>query len=85
MCRHAINYTLNKYDRGVRWEKEEIEIHGQQWITAYLPVWLYSFRKINGNKDITHYVAVNGRTKKISGSIPIDNTKLFIDGVSIDI
>lgn len=79
VVRHACNSTLDHYDRGVRWDSENLEIIGQQWKSAYLPVWLYSYqeKKKNG-KDLLHYVAVNARTKETMGSVPIHMPKLFI-------
>ena len=77
--RHRSLETIKFYDRGVRWEQEHIDVKGQRWISAYLPVWLYSYyeRKSNG-KELLHYVAVNGRTGETMGSIPIAYGKLWI-------
>ena len=41
VARFAANKTLGFYDRGVRWDTENLEVKGQQWKSAYLPVWLY--------------------------------------------
>lgn len=80
IARFAANDTLEQYDRGVAWSSEELEIKGQQWKAAYLPVWLYSYQEIKGNKKLLHYVAVNARTKETMGSVPIHMPKLL--GVS---
>ena len=78
VARFAANETLKQYDRGVRWEKEDLEVKGRQWKTAYLPVWLYSYQEVKGeNKKLLHYVAVNARTKETMGSVPIYIPKLF--------
>ena len=80
IARFAANDTLKQYDRGVAWSSEELEIKGQQWKSAYLPVWLYSYQEVKGNKKLLHYVAVNARTKETMGSVPIHMPKLI--GVS---
>ena len=54
---------------------------GQQWRAAYLPVWLYSYQQVKGDKKVLHYVAVNARTKETMGSVPIHVPKLL--GVSV--
>ena len=55
-------------------------VKGQQWKAAYLPVWLYSYQQVKGDKKLLHYVAVNARTKETMGSVPIHMPKLL--GVS---
>lgn len=81
IARHAANDTLTMYDRGVAWKNENFSVNGQQWQAAYLPVWLYSYQQVKGDKKILHYVAVNARTKETMGSVPIHMPKLI--GVSI--
>ena len=71
VARFAANDSLTFYDRGVAWQTQNITIKGQQWKSAYLPVWLYSYHQVKGNKHILHYVAVNARTKETMGSVPI--------------
>lgn len=78
VARHTCNQTLKQYDRGVAWSNQQLDVKGQQWKSAYLPVWLYSYKQENG---ILHYVAVNARTKETMGSVPIYMPKLI--GVSI--
>ena len=78
IARFKANETLKEYDRGVAWSNEQLEVKGQQWKSAYLPVWLYSYQQINGNKKTLHYVAVNARTKETMGSIPIHMPKLIL-------
>ena len=75
VTRHALNKYLKHYDAGVRWEKEDLNITGKQWVSAYLPVWLYSYQDKN---KILHYVAVNGRTGETMGSVPMNKTKLTL-------
>lgn len=77
VARFAANESLEFYDRGVRWDIENIDIKGQQWKAAYLPVWLYSYQEVKGSKKLLHYVAVNGRTKEVMGSVPIHIPKLL--------
>lgn len=80
VARYAANETLKEYDRGVCWSSQKFDIVGEQWKAAYLPVWLYSYYQVKGNKKFLHYVAVNARTKETMGSVPIHMPKLL--GVS---
>lgn len=82
VVRHKANETLLSYDRGVCWNKEDLNIIGQRWKTAYLPVWLYSYQQKN-NK--LHYVAVNARTKETMGSVPIHMPKLLLFSFIIEV
>ena len=77
IARYAANDTLSHYDRGVAWSHEQLNVKGQQWQAAYLPVWLYSYQQVKGNKKLLHYVAVNARTKETMGSVPIHMPKLL--------
>lgn len=67
-----------RYDRGVRWEAESLNVHGTRWVAVYVPIWLYSYYvdKGNGNRFV-HYIAVNGRNGHVMGSIPISYPKLW--------
>lgn len=71
--------SIKYYDRGVRWDQQNIDIVGERWVSAYLPVWLYSYleKKKNG-KELLHYIAVNGRTGETMGSIPVNMRRLWI-------
>lgn len=78
IARHQARETIRAYDRGVRWDDEHIDIIGQRWVSAYLPVWLYSYRETGSNgKSFLHYVAVNGRTGETTGSVPLHQRKLL--------
>ena len=85
VARFAANKTLEFYDRGVRWDSENLEVKGQQWKSAYLPVWLYSYQQKKGNNSLLHYVAVNARTKKTMGSVPIHMPKLVLISALVEI
>ncbi|MBO1751428.1 TFIIB-type zinc ribbon-containing protein [Actinotalea sp. BY-33] len=81
IARHKANETLQFYDRGVRWDHEQVRVNGQRWVSAYLPVWLYSYHQTKSNgRTFLHYVAVNARTGETMGSVPINQAKLL--GVS---
>ena len=84
IARFAANKSLDFYDRGVRWDKEDLEVKGQQWKSAYLPVWLYSYQQKKGNESLLHYVAVNARTKETMGSVPIHMPKLVFVSVLVE-
>lgn len=79
IARFQAKSTIQAYDRGVRWDDQDIEIVGERWVSAYLPVWLYSYleKKSNG-KELLHYIAVNGRTGETMGSIPLNMRRLWI-------
>ena len=85
VAKFAANDTLKDYDRGVRWTTQNMSVKGMQWKSAYLPVWLYSYQQVNGEKKVLHYVAVNGRTKETMGSVPIYLPKLFIVSFLVEI
>ena len=85
IARFDANETLDHYDRGVRWDSEELDVNGQQWKSAYLPIWLYSYLEKKGEKNLLHYVAVNARTRETMGSVPIHKPKLFAISVFVEI
>ena len=85
IARFAANDTLEFYDRGVRWDSEDLNIKGQTWKSAYLPIWLYSYQQKKGNQGLLHYVAVNARTKETMGSVPIHKPKLFFFSLLVEI
>lgn len=78
VARIAAKPSIKRYDRGVRWESENFTVKGDAWKAAYLPVWLYSYMETKGNKKCMHYVAVNARTKKSMGSVPLNTGKLLV-------
>lgn len=84
IARFSANETLGKYDRGVRWDNETLDVKGRQWKSAYLPVWLYSYLEKKGNENLLHYVAVNARTKETMGSVPVYKPKLFLMSLLVE-
>ncbi len=79
IARHQANRTLAFYDRGVRWDDEQLELRGQRWVSAYLPVWLYSYhQRKSGGRSFCHYVAVNARTGETMGSVPVNHRRLLL-------
>ena len=85
ISRHGINKDLSFYDRGIRWDKEDVNVKGTQWLAAYLPVWLYSYMEEKKGKKLIHYVAVNARTKETMGSVPINFRRLILISTLIEI
>lgn len=85
IARHAINNDLKYYDRGIRWSQEDTDIKGKQWLAAYLPIWLYSYRQVLNGKELLHYVAVNARTGETMGSIPINKGRLLLVSAIVEI
>ena len=85
IARFAAKETCKFYDRGVHWNSEELNVKGTMWISAYLPVWLYSYMQVKGNKKILHYVAVNARTNETMGSVPINQPLLLLVSAIIEV
>ena len=84
IARMKANELLEYYDRGVKWSSEKIDVKGQKWDAVYLPIWLYSYQQVKGNKDLIHYVAVNARTNETMGSVPIHMPKLVLISLLIE-
>ena len=78
IMRYRMYGAISQYNRGVRWDKMMLERKGVKWKTAYLPVWLYSYMDTNSDgQKILHYVAINGRTKEVVGSAPVEWGKVI--------
>lgn len=76
--------TIRQYDRSVAWQQEHLTMKGSRWLAVYVPVWLYSYYQDHGRgRGLVHYVAVNGRTGKTMGSVPVRYGRLV--GVSLAI
>ena len=69
--------TINRYDRGVRWEREGVAVRGTRWVAVYVPVWLYSYADSAAGDSLVHYIAVNGRNGNTMGSVPVSHPKIF--------
>ncbi len=78
IARAQVSASVRRYDRGVRWEQEGLEVHGTRWVSMYLPVWLYSYHEPGRNGGMLHYIAVNGRTGETMGSVPVQQWKLLL-------
>ncbi|WP_243351459.1 TFIIB-type zinc ribbon-containing protein [Stenotrophomonas acidaminiphila] len=78
IARSQVHRSVSRYDRGVRWEQEQLEVHGTRWVSMYLPVWLYSYHQPGSNGGMLHYIAVNGRTGETMGSVPVQQWKLLL-------
>jgi DNA-directed RNA polymerase subunit RPC12/RpoP len=80
IARARVEPSVNRYDRGVRWEQEGLIVHGTRWVSMSLPVWLYSYQQDDG---MLHYIAVNGRTGETMGSVPLQQWKLILTALTI--
>lgn len=78
IARAQVENSVDRYDRGVRWEQERLQVHGTRWVSMYLPVWLYSYHQPGRNGGMLHYIAVNGRTGETMGSVPVQQWKLLL-------
>ncbi|MFP7721752.1 TFIIB-type zinc ribbon-containing protein [Lysobacter sp. A3-1-A15] len=84
IARAQVGKSVGRYDRGVRWEQEGLDVHGTRWVSMYLPVWLYSYHQRGGNGGgMLHYIAVNGRTGETMGSVPVQQWKLLLAALSV--
>jgi DNA-directed RNA polymerase subunit RPC12/RpoP len=83
IARAQVEKSVNKYDRGVRWEAERLNVHGTRWLSMYLPVWLYSYHQPGPNGGMLHYIAVNGRTGETMGSVPVQQWKLLLAAITV--
>jgi hypothetical protein len=83
IARAQVEESVSRYDRGVRWEQEGLDVHGTRWVSMYLPVWLYSYHQPGKNGGLLHYIAVNGRTGETMGSIPVQQWKLLLAAITV--
>ena len=80
--RAQVEGSVSRYDRGVRWEEEGLDLHGTRWVSMYLPVWLYSYQQPGARAGMLHYIAVNGRTGETMGSVPVQQWKLLLAAIA---
>ncbi|MDQ3038945.1 MAG: TFIIB-type zinc ribbon-containing protein [Pseudomonadota bacterium] len=83
IARCEVESSVGRYDRGVRWEQERLDVHGTRWVSMYLPVWLYSYHQPGSNGGLLHYIAVNGRTGETMGSVPVQQWKLLLAALTL--
>jgi hypothetical protein len=83
IARCQVEDSARRYDRGVRWEQEALDLHGSRWVAMYLPVWLYSYHQSGKNGGLLHYIAVNGRTGETMGSVPVQQWKLVLTALTV--
>lgn len=83
LARYRARESMTFYNRGVKWDKENVTIGGARWKAAYLPVWLYSYYQ--ADKKMLHYVAVNARTGETMGSVPINKARLLLVSAIVEV
>jgi DNA-directed RNA polymerase subunit RPC12/RpoP len=83
IARAKVEQSVHRFDRGVRWEQEGLDVHGTRWVSMYLPVWLYSYHQPGKNGGMLHYIAVNGRTGETMGSVPVQQWKLLMTAITV--
>ena len=87
IARAQLQSSVQRYDRGVRWERERLDLKGTRWVAMYLPVWLYAYHQPGpggrAQGGMLHYIAVNGRTGETMGSVPVQQWKLLLAALSI--
>ncbi len=83
IARARVEASVKHYDRGVRWEHEELQLHGSRWVAMLLPVWLYSWQEPGAKGGMLHYIAVNGRTGETMGSVPVQTWKLVLVSLAL--
>ncbi|NYE38098.1 Zn finger protein HypA/HybF involved in hydrogenase expression [Nocardioides cavernae] len=79
--RSQVEGSLGQFDRGVRWEAEQVDVGGSRWVSMYLPVWLYSYYQ--ENTQTLHYIAVNARTGETMGSVPVSQWRLITAALTV--
>lgn len=79
--RSQVEGSLGQFDRGVRWEAEQVDVGGSRWVSMYLPVWLYSYYQ--ENTQMLHYIAVNARTGETMGSVPVSQWRLIAAALTV--
>ena len=70
IARHYNLESIKFCDRGVRWDEENVDMTGDFWQAAYLPVWLFTYLDKKDSNQTLHYIAVNAQTRETMGSIP---------------
>jgi hypothetical protein len=83
IARAQVEPSVKRYGRGVRWERERLDVRGTRWVSMYLPVWLYSYHQPGSNGGMLHYIAVNGRTGETMGSVPVQQWKLLATALTV--
>jgi DNA-directed RNA polymerase subunit RPC12/RpoP len=83
IARAQVASSVDQYDRGVRWERERLDVHGTRWVAMYLPVWLYSHFHGESGSGMVHYIAVNGRTGEVMGSVPVSHPRLIAGALTV--
>ena len=83
IARCQVEASVSRFDRGVRWEQEGLDVHGTRWVSMYLPVWLYSYHQPGRDGGMLHYIAVNGRTGETMGSVPVQQWKLLTAAITV--
>ncbi len=83
IARAQMQPSVRRYDRGVRWERERMDLNGTRWVSMYLPVWLYAYHQPGPGGGLRHYIAVNGRTGETMGSVPVQQWKLILAALTI--
>ena len=83
IARCQVEPSVRRFDRGVRWEEERLEVRGSRWVAMYLPVWLYSYHQPGARGGMLHYIAVNGRTGETMGSVPVAKWKLMLVALTV--
>jgi hypothetical protein len=83
IARSKMQSSVQRYDRGVRWERERLDLKGTRWVSMYLPVWLYAHHQPGPGGGLRHYIAVNGRTGETMGSVPVQQWKLLLASLTI--
>ena len=79
--RSQVQGSLRRFDRGVRWEGEQVDVGGSRWVSMYLPVWIYSYYQ--ENTQMLHYIAVNARTGETMGSVPVSQWRLIAAALTV--
>lgn len=78
LSRREATATMSQYDHGIRYEQDRVQPIGERWVSVLCPVWLFSYLEVTGSRRKLHYIAVNGVTGEIAGSVPVSKPRLLV-------
>ena len=77
----AILDDIYFYNRGVKWDRTDIDVKELKSYYVYLPIWVIIDKEKVKNKTVYYYIAVNGRTKECVFHIPCDKKRTLLGGL----
>lgn len=78
LSRRQAAEIMPEFDHGIHYERDRVVAVGERWVSVLCPVWLFSYLEIRGSRRKLHYIAVNGVTGKLTGSVPLSQRRLLV-------